>query len=218
MIVSQWTALPCVYICSQIDYVYRCMYYVWVCVRTHVLYLCSCLYVCRCAFLFFCSEKRPQLKAQNPGASVGLLAKQLAGAWKLMAADQKRPYEIMADRDKERYDQQKAAYQAGYQASQMQQEMSGSQSSFNFSPTTSNALTMPVVPGISSLPQISQQVTIPANGGATSSSPLLSVASSSRTRKKKDPNMPKRSMLVTEIHTHHCHNTFTPTYIRTYLV
>lgn len=154
--------------------------------RVHVLPLY------RCAFLFFCSEKRPQLKAQSPGASVGELAKQLAGAWKSMSGDQKRPYEIMAERDKERYDQQKSAYIAGFQASKMQQELAGtassSQSSSNFNPTTSAAMTLPIVPGMPSLPQISQQVTIPAGGGSTVG------LSAPRGKKKKDPNMPKRSM------------------------
>lgn len=136
-----------------------------------------------CAFLFFCSEKRPQLKAQNPNASVGLLAKQLAGAWKIMTDEQKRPYGIMAERDKERYDQQKAAYSAGYQASKLQQELST-----NFNPTTSAPLTIPSIPGMPSLPQISQQVTIPATGSSSSTS------MPTRGRKKKDPNMPKRCM------------------------
>lgn len=146
----------------------------------------------RCAFLFFCSEKRPQLKAQNVSASVGVLAKQLAGAWKIMTPEQKRPYEIMAERDKERYDQQKSAYIAGFQASKMQQELAGaassSQAASNFNPTTSAAMTLPIVPGMPSLPQISQQVTIPAAGGS------MMTLTGPRGKKKKDPNMPKRSM------------------------
>ena len=57
----------------------------------------------RCAFLHFCSEKRPKLKQENPNLSVGAMARQLSLAWKLMTSEQKKPYDEMADRDKQRY-------------------------------------------------------------------------------------------------------------------
>ena len=56
----------------------------------------------RCAFLHFCSAKRPKLKQENPSLSVGSLAKQLSSAWKLMTPEQKKPYDLLAEKDKQR--------------------------------------------------------------------------------------------------------------------
>ena len=53
--------------------------------------------------MHFCSEKRPKLKQENPSLSVGAMARQLSLAWKLMTSEQKKPYDEMAGRDKERY-------------------------------------------------------------------------------------------------------------------
>ena len=58
---------------------------------------------CRCAFLHFCSAKRPKLKQENPSLSVGALAKQLSSAWKLMTPEQKKPYDLLAEKDKQRF-------------------------------------------------------------------------------------------------------------------
>ena len=65
--------------------------------------LCTWICHCRCAFLHFCSAKRPKLKQENPSLSVGALAKQLSSAWKLMTPEQKKPYDILAEKDKQRY-------------------------------------------------------------------------------------------------------------------
>lgn len=46
--------------------------------------------------------KRPKLKQENPSLSVGSMAKQLSSAWKLMTPEQKKPYDEMASRDKQR--------------------------------------------------------------------------------------------------------------------
>lgn len=75
-----------------------------------------------CAFLHFCSEKRPKLKEDNPTATVGGMAKLLSSTWKEMSTDQRRPYEHLAERDKERYEQQKQAYEAGYLAAMSKRE------------------------------------------------------------------------------------------------
>lgn len=69
--------------------------------------------MCRSAFLFFSAEKRPQLKTANPKATVGDNSKQLSDEWRQMTDKEKEPYIKMADRDKERYDQQKIAFSAG---------------------------------------------------------------------------------------------------------
>ena len=46
--------------------------------------------------------KRPKLKQENPSLSVGAMARQLSSAWKLMTPEQKKPYNEMAERDKQR--------------------------------------------------------------------------------------------------------------------
>lgn len=61
------------------------------------------IFLFRCAFLHFCSVKRPKLKQENPSLSVGAMAKQLSSAWKLMTPEQKKPYDEMALRDKQRW-------------------------------------------------------------------------------------------------------------------
>ncbi len=79
----------------------------------------------RCAFLHFCSAKRPKLKEENPSMGVGALAKQLSIAWKLMNSEQKKPYDDLAVKDKQRYEQQKQAYEAGYSAAYYQKDVPG---------------------------------------------------------------------------------------------
>lgn len=66
--------------------------------------------------MFFSAQKRPQLKSANPKASVADHSKQLSSEWKQMTDEEKEPYIKMADRDKERYDQQKVAFSAGLKA------------------------------------------------------------------------------------------------------
>ena len=65
--------------------------------------MCCGDFLRRCAFLHFCSVKRPKLKQENPSLSVGAMARQLSSAWKLMTPEQKKPYNEMAERDKQRY-------------------------------------------------------------------------------------------------------------------
>lgn len=63
--------------------------------------------------MFFSKTKRPKLRETNPNASIGEIAKQLGAAWKIMTADQKKPYENMAKKDRERYDEQMELYRQG---------------------------------------------------------------------------------------------------------
>ena len=67
----------------------------------------------RSAFFLFGSEKRPKLKQQNPGATVGEIAKQLGAAWKVMSVEQKAPYEKEAKVAREKYDIEMARYRSG---------------------------------------------------------------------------------------------------------
>jgi len=55
------------------------------------------------SYFHFCSEHRPSAKDDNPGASVGDLAKILSDKWKELTNKQKVKYEELARKDKERY-------------------------------------------------------------------------------------------------------------------
>lgn len=64
-------------------------------------------------FFFFCGEKRPKLKEQNPQATVGEIAKQLGAAWKIMTPEQKAPYEQQSKDDRKRYEREMEQYRKG---------------------------------------------------------------------------------------------------------
>ena len=63
--------------------------------------------------MFFSLERRPEVKVLNPDFGVGKLAQCLAERWKVMDSTQKHPYEQMALKDKERYEQELKAYKRG---------------------------------------------------------------------------------------------------------
>ena len=67
----------------------------------------------RSAFFLFGSDKRPKMKQQNPGATVGEIAKQLGAAWKVMTPEQRQPYEDEAKKLREKYNSEMAAYRRG---------------------------------------------------------------------------------------------------------
>lgn len=62
------------------------------------------------AFLFFCQEKRPHVKAINPDYTIGDVAKVLGKEWKELDEDDKKPFEELAKKDRKRYDQEKKDY------------------------------------------------------------------------------------------------------------
>ena len=64
----------------------------------------------RSSYFHFCSVLRPSVKDDNPGASVGELAKVLSDKWKELSEKQKTKYEEMARKDKERYLTEMDAY------------------------------------------------------------------------------------------------------------
>ena len=78
-----------------------------------VLYLLYSFPICRSGFFFFCGEKRPKLKEQNPQATVGEIAKQLGAAWKIMTPEQKAPYEQQSKDDRKRYEREMEQYRKG---------------------------------------------------------------------------------------------------------
>lgn len=63
------------------------------------------------AFFCFCNDERPKVKAAHPGYSVGDIAKELGRRWE--SCPNKSKYEAMANKDKERYEREMAAYKGG---------------------------------------------------------------------------------------------------------
>ncbi|OQS03233.1 hypothetical protein THRCLA_04475 [Thraustotheca clavata] len=55
------------------------------------------------AYFHFLADKRPQVKAENPNATIGALQKILGTLWKELSAEDKEPYIQKALLDKERY-------------------------------------------------------------------------------------------------------------------
>lgn len=63
--------------------------------------------------MFYSLENRSEVKAHNPDFGVGKLAQRLAEHWKIMTPTQKHSYDLMARKDKERYEQELKAYKKG---------------------------------------------------------------------------------------------------------
>ncbi|EQC34885.1 hypothetical protein SDRG_07685 [Saprolegnia diclina VS20] len=55
------------------------------------------------AYFHFLAAKRPQAKAENPGATIGTIQKVLGTMWKELTPEDKEPYVQLALKDKERY-------------------------------------------------------------------------------------------------------------------
>ncbi|XP_055488291.1 high mobility group protein B2a [Leucoraja erinacea] len=64
------------------------------------------------AFFIFCSEKRPKIKSESPGLSIGDVAKKLGELWSTVQSKDKQPYEQKASKLKEKYEKEVAAYKA----------------------------------------------------------------------------------------------------------
>ncbi|XP_067842088.1 high mobility group protein B1-like [Heptranchias perlo] len=64
------------------------------------------------AFFVFCADWRPKIKEENPGATIGDIARKLGVRWNATAANDKVPYEKRAGKLKERYEADLAAYRA----------------------------------------------------------------------------------------------------------
>jgi len=58
----------------------------------------------RSAFFIFCGDYRPKIKGENPGLSIGDIAKKLGEMWNGSTAEVKQPYEKKAAKLKEKYD------------------------------------------------------------------------------------------------------------------
>lgn len=61
------------------------------------------------AYLFFASERRPEIN-KEPNLPFGDVTKMIAEEWKTMTDEQKKKYVEIAERDKQRYLNEKAVY------------------------------------------------------------------------------------------------------------
>lgn len=52
----------------------------------------------------FCSDHRPKIKEDNPGISIGDIAKKLGELWSTQTPKDKAPYEAKAAKLKEKYE------------------------------------------------------------------------------------------------------------------
>lgn len=62
------------------------------------------------AFFIFCGDYRSKIKGENPGLSIGDIAKKLGEMWNRSSAEVKQPYERKAAKLKEKYDKDIALY------------------------------------------------------------------------------------------------------------
>ncbi|XP_068600159.1 high mobility group-T protein-like [Brachionichthys hirsutus] len=62
------------------------------------------------AFFIFCSAFRPTVKAEQPGLTIGEIAKRLGEMWNGTPSEDKQPYEKKAAKLKEKYEKEVALY------------------------------------------------------------------------------------------------------------
>lgn len=66
------------------------------------------------AYLYFCNHKRPgimvRMKKKKEKINVGAIQKKLGKMWKAMTDDEKTPYDIQSNKDKERYKDEMEVY------------------------------------------------------------------------------------------------------------
>lgn len=68
------------------------------------------------AFFHFCAEERPKVRAQQPDISVGDIAKELGARWAALGDAAKTKYQDLNQRDRDRYEREKRAYDGGHQS------------------------------------------------------------------------------------------------------
>ncbi|KAF8737281.1 hypothetical protein AX14_013133 [Amanita brunnescens Koide BX004] len=61
--------------------------------------------------MFFSQDWRERIKAENPDAGFGEVGKLLGAKWKELDDEEKKPYVERAAQDKNRAEQEKAAYE-----------------------------------------------------------------------------------------------------------
>lgn len=69
---------------------------------------------CSSAFFVFCSDHRPKIKEENPGISIGDIAKKLGELWAAQSPKDKAPYAAKAAKLKEKYEKVFTIYFASH--------------------------------------------------------------------------------------------------------
>ena len=64
------------------------------------------------SFFYFVDAKREDVKAKNPDLKQPGIISEVSKIWATLSDSEKRPYEELANKDKERYQKQKEAYGA----------------------------------------------------------------------------------------------------------
>jgi len=64
------------------------------------------------AYMIFCKATRPKLRAQHSNLKFGQIGAKLGAMWRTMSAQEKKPYEILANKDRERYRHEMILYSA----------------------------------------------------------------------------------------------------------
>lgn len=59
------------------------------------------------SYMFFAADKREEVKSKHNITTIGDIGKKLGELWNGMSEDDKKPYEAMAAKDKERYQKEK---------------------------------------------------------------------------------------------------------------
>jgi hypothetical protein len=62
------------------------------------------------AYFYFTADMRERVKEENPGLKVTEIAKVIGAKWKALTEEEKQKYNDMADKDKDRYAQEKATW------------------------------------------------------------------------------------------------------------
>ncbi|CAG0915366.1 unnamed protein product [Notodromas monacha] len=65
------------------------------------------------AFFWFCDGERAKIRKENPGSTVGDVAKELGRRWALLNDSDKVPFQKMAEKDKVRYEKEMAEFKNG---------------------------------------------------------------------------------------------------------
>merc|ERR1719447_1117927 len=65
------------------------------------------------AYFFFAADRRPEIRAENPGCSITEVASLIGEQWRKLDDEDKHPYEEKAAKDKDRYLRELTAYNKG---------------------------------------------------------------------------------------------------------
>ncbi|KAL0234067.1 hypothetical protein PCE1_001105 [Barthelona sp. PCE] len=68
----------------------------------------------RSAYLYFCQERRPILREENPDLKMTDISKLLGADWRKLDDTQKIPFNELAAQDKVRYNEEKEAYMVSH--------------------------------------------------------------------------------------------------------